>query len=438
MRKFLLEIKSTFANHDDFFIQEEQFENTTIYLIGFKSLLDMTKSNLYVRQIALNCTSIYELFNNISDQHDVDIEQIKKAILEGELVILSGNGQRNAIVKPVPQNLRRSIGEPQNESPIQSPLDAFSEDLNINIGLLRKRLNTERLCHCSYEVGELAKRKISMLYIKGSAPNTLIEKVDQKLKQIKSDIETIDDLNKHFGHRKFNPVSHLFATEIPMQAVDSVKKNRIVLFLDNHPFALVFPHLFWDMFITANDRNFPPVLSLMIRALRGMGALATLILPALYVALTSVNPEVLKIDLALFVSESRDGIPLTPLLETLTMVVLVDLTIEAIVRLPKSSGPTVTMVGGIILGQAMVEAKLVSQLLVIVVAAMVIAASTIVGVQNSLYIRALKYFILILASVFGILGLITGLTFTCIYLASLKTFDIPYMSFRITEKGDAQ
>ncbi|WP_054028603.1 spore germination protein [Bacillus sp. FJAT-28004] len=437
MDNLVQEMKTTFADHDDFFIHEEQFDQTAIYLIGFDTLIDFTKTNLYVRQMAQVSASVNELLINLSDQLDVNAEQIKKAILEGKLVVVS-ESKRNAIVEPVHSNLRRSIGEPQNESPIHGPLDAFGEDIDINIGLIRKRLDTERLCHCSYQVGELTSRKISMLYIKGKASSVLIEKVDRQLKQIESDIDTIDDLNKHFGHRKFNPVSHLFSTEIPIQAVDSLKKNRIVLFLDNYPFAFVFPHLFGDMLSTANDRNFPIGLSLMIRTLRGLGALVTLILPALYVALTSVNPEILKTDLALFIAESREGVPLTSILETIVMVGLVDLITEAIVRLPKSVGPTVTMVGGVILGQAMVEAKLVSNLLVIVTTIMLIGSSVVIGVQNSMYLRVLKYPVLILASVYGIVGLFTGLILICIYLASLTTCDIPYMTFRMKGKGDTK
>ncbi|TVY05590.1 spore germination protein [Paenibacillus cremeus] len=436
MGNFVQELKSTFAEHDDFFIHEEQFDQTVLFLIGYHSLINFSKSNLYFHQMAELSASVDELFTNLSDQLNVDIKQIIKAVLEGKLVILTGDDQRNAVVEPVPQNLRRSIEEPKNESPIQGPLDAFGEDVDINIGLIRKRLGTERLCHSSYEIGELAMRRISMLYIKGKAPNDLIEKIDKKLKQAQSDIEMIHDLNNLFGARKFPPVNHFSVTELPLQAVYSLKRNRVVLFLDNTPYAFVLPHLFWDMLSTANDRDFHVSFTYFIRILRGLGILANLILPALYIAITSVNPEVLKIDLALFVAESREGIPLAPLFETLAMVVLVDLVIEAINRLPKTVGPTVTMVGGVILGQGVVEAKLVSNLLVIVITAMLISGSTIVGMQNSVYIRALKYFILIAASVFGILGICTGLIFICIILSSLKTCDIPYMSFRITEKED--
>ncbi|MGE7876680.1 spore germination protein [Peribacillus muralis] len=434
--KIVNEIESKFSNQGDFFIEEELINKTTLFLIGFKTLVDLTKSKLYVQQIANSNTSVKALFINLNDQINVDTEQMIKGILEGNLVIVSEDGKQNAIVNPIVQNLRSSVSEPKNESPIQSSTDAFGDDINMNIGMIRKRLTTASLCHCNYEVGDLEKRKLSMLYIKGRTPNSLIDKVDRQLKGIQSDIDTIDDLNLQFGKRRLSPVSHLFATELPISAIHSLKENKIVFFLDNCPFALVFPNLLWDMLVSINDRNFPSILSFMLRFFRVIGLVATLILPALYVALVSVNPEVFKLDLALFVAKSREGIPLTAFLETIAMVVLVDLILEAIVRLPKSVGPAITMVGGIILGQAMVEAKLVSNLLVIVITAVVIASSSVIGMQNSLYIRLLKYPILILASLFGILGVCIGFIFTIIYLASLTSYDIPYMTFRIKKEGE--
>lgn len=438
MKNIVKEIQSDFANHDDFFIEKELVDNTTIYFIGFNTLVDLTKSKLYIQQMATSASSLSSLFINISGQINVDYAKIVKAVVEGNLVIFSQDGEQNAIVNPITPNLGSSIAEPKNESPIYSSLDAFVEDININIGMIRNRLNSEKLCNCSYQIGELEKRNLSVLYIKGKAPDELIEKVNKQLTQIKFDIETIDDLNKQFGQRKMNPVSHLFATELPIQAIHSLKKNRIVIFLDNCPFALIFPHLIWDMLSSVNDRNFPFILSLLLRVLRTIGAISTIIFPALYVALVSVNPEIFKTDLALFVAKSREGIPLSAFLETILMVIIVDLILEAIVRLPKNVGPAITMVGGVILGQAMVEAELVSNLLVIVITAVVIASSAVIGMQNSLSIRLLKYPILVLASFFGLFGLCIGFFFTLIFLASLTSNGIPYTTFKIEHKGDTK
>ena len=329
----------------------------------------------------------------------------------------------------------RSIQEPINSSPIQAASDAFIEDTKTNIGLIRKRLNILQL-HCqSYEIGIHQKSKISMLYIKGQAPDKLVKDVDRQLKQIHRDIASIDDLNRHFGHHWWCPVSHFFSTEIPVQVVRLLKQNRIVLFLDNVPFGMVYPNLLWDMFGSTSDENFPLIITYMLRFLRVLGAVTTVIFPALYVALVSVNPDTLKIDLALFVAQSREGIPFSALLETLIMTILIDLILEAIGQMPKSVGPTITMVGGIILGTAMVDAKLVSNLLAIVITTIVISSSVLVGVQNTLYVRILKYPVLFVASIYGIFGVVIGFLFICIYLISLTSSGIPYTTFTVRKGG---
>jgi hypothetical protein len=432
----LQKLTSLFGNQEDFFIKEMIVNEIAVYLVGFNTLIDLNKTTVYVREMAISSPTARDLFISISNQRDVEAEQLIKAILDGKLVVISDNSHNNAIIEPISRNLVRSIDEPKHETPLLASMNAFGEDIDVNVGMIRKRLNTERLHHCQYQVGELEKRKLAMLYIKGRASNALIEQIQSQLQQIHTDINAIDELNRYLGQRKWNLISNLFSTENPIQAIQSLKKNRIVLFLDNHPFALVFPRLLLDMFSSANDHNYPYILAVLLRILRIIGALATIILPALYVALMTVNPEVLRLDFALFIAASRDGIPLSALLETMTMVVLVDLILEAIVRLPKNVGPTITMVGGIILGQAIVEAKLVSNLLVIVITAIVISGSTLIGVQNSLYIRTLKYPIFMLASIYGILGIFTGLTLVGIHLASLTSNGIPYTTFRIDDKGD--
>jgi hypothetical protein len=185
------------------------------------------------------------------------------------------------------------------------------------------------------------------------------------------------------------------------------------------------------MFTVENYRNFPLPLMITIRVIRVIGVLATLLIPGLYVALVAVNPEVLRIEMALSIAQSRQGVPYPALVEIILMLIILELILEASVRLPKSIGPTVTMVGGIILGQAIVDAQLVSNLLIIILAATTIANFTIVGVQNSLSIRLFKYLIVLLAAIYGVLGILAGILFVTAYLASLTTFGISYLNLNL-------
>lgn len=192
------------------------------------------------------------------------------------------------------------------------------------------------------------------------------------------------------------------------------------------------------MFVLESDRNLPPLIMVALRGLRIVGVLTALLFPGLYVALVSVNPEILRIELALSVAQSRADVPYPALIEILMMLLTLELIIEASVRLPKSIGPTITMVGGIIIGQAVVEAKLVSGLLIIVLAATTIANSTINGLQNSLSIRLFKYIIVILAAIYGVLGLLAGIVLVSAYLASIKAFDVSYLYLHLKKRMGAK
>jgi len=250
-------------------------------------------------------------------------------------------------------------------------------------------------------------------------------------KNINMEIDDLQKLSYMMGFRSWDAVSKFNTTELPLYAVQFLKKGRVILFVDQFPFALILPSHLWDMFILENDRNFPLPIMISIRFVRVIGLLVTLISPGLYVALVAVNPEILQIQLALSVAQSREGVPYPALVEIILMLIILELILEASVRLPKSIGPTITMVGGIILGQAVVEAKLVSNLLIIILAATTIANSTIVGFQNSVSIRLFKYAIVFLASIFGLLGIVAGLVLIGAYLASINTYGRSYLDINM-------
>jgi hypothetical protein len=193
-----------------------------------------------------------------------------------------------------------------------------------------------------------------------------------------------------------------------------------------------------DMFCLKDDHNYPLPFMYLIRVLRIIGVLIATIIPGLYVALVSVNPEVLRLQLAISIANSRQDVPYPAFVETILLLIVLELILEASVRLPKSVGPTITMVGGIILGQAAVSAKLVSNLLIIVLAGTTIASSTVVGFQNSVAIRGFKYLLIILSAIYGMLGLLAGIVVICAYMGHQKSMGIPYLSLPTLNQKDEQ
>lgn len=250
------------------------------------------------------------------------------------------------------------------------------------------------------------------------------------------DIPNLLAFSKLLGFSKWTLISRFNTTELPENVASALRVGKVVLFLDRFPFALILPNLLMDMFAEENDRNFPLFFMIIIRFLRVVGLLTNMLIPGLYVALVSVNPDVLRIEMALSIASSRIAVPYPAMIETLLLLVILELILEASIRLPKTIGPTITMVGGIILGQAVVQAKLVSNILIIILAATTIASFTVIGFHNAISIRISKYLLLILSAIYGVLGLFVGIVVVCAYLASVSSFGFPYV-YRWKARGDS-
>ncbi|MDU0200781.1 spore germination protein [Paenibacillus sp. MAH-36] len=438
MNPLIKEITAKFLNNDDFFLQQDYFMNNSVILMGFNTLVDLTESreamHMYIEKaISVNITE-EELLSLFGEVKESDINVLISSILQGKLIIFFAKYNKFVVSQPIPKLLNRFTEPPTNENVLQGPLSSFVEDIEQNIGIVRKQVSTDQLFVKSVYVGKDEKKKISLLYCENYVQMELVNNIVRQLEMnLDKEVHNLQNLSKTMGFSAWESFSKFKTTELPLEAAQCLRMGKVVLFVDRLPLALILPSLLWDMFAMENDRNYPLPLMLSVRFLRIIGVLMTLIVPALYVALVAVNPEVLRIELALAVSQSRDSVPYPALVEILLILVILELIVEASVRLPKSIGPTITMVGGIILGQAIVAAKLVSNLILIILAATTIANSTVVGFQNSLSIRLFKYLIVVLAAMYGVLGILAGLVLVCAYLASLNTFGVPYIQINVAK-----
>lgn len=440
MDELLLKIKDSLGKNDDLFFQEKKYFNHCIVLLGLKTIVDFPKTLVafhnQLESVDTNNVSVEMLLKELGESLEPASNKAVSSILEGNLLIYSPEKRLLVKITPFSKTLTRSIEPPTNENHLQGSLSSFNEDMDTNLGLLRKEIVSDSLLVQTFSVGEKHKKNISIIYDQKFADKKLVQKIINQVQSKENiDVNHLQDMNKILGISLWSPLFQFNTTELPQEAVHFILKGRIIMFLDRIPFALVIPSLFWDMFASGNDYNYPFLIMLCIRSLRIIGFLITLIIPGLYVALVSVNPEVLKIELALSVAQTREGVPYPALIEIILLLIILELILEASVRLPTSIGPTITMVGGIILGQAAVEARLVSNLLIIILAATTIANSTIVGFRNSTSIRLLKYGILVLASIYGIIGILAGLFLICTSLGSISTFGISSLNYR-SMKGD--
>lgn len=418
----------------DLFLHRMLLPPHSVILAGFKSLIDLPQTILLLQQQAQSAVAeenpLLALGSGIGSPMNHPTEQtVWAAIAEGYLVVLTESSERCIKIVPAGRQLTRAIESPSTENVLRGAISAFNEDLDTNIGLIKKHLLSDQLRIRPYVFGRDQLRRTVLLYIAGKVHGSLLRSIVHKIESCQaSEIHDLQALSNVLGFPKWTLISRFNTTELPQEAAYALRNGKVVLFLDRFPFAVVLPCLLSDMYTSENDRNTPYAFKFSFQLLRILGILTNVLMPGLYVALVSVNPEVLRLELALSIAGSREGVPYPALVETLLMLFILELTLESSIRLPKTIGPTITMIGGIILGQAVVQAKLVSNILIIVLAATTIANFTVIGFQNATAIRLYKYLLLVLSAMYGVLGLFIGIVIVCAYLGQVNTFGIPYLS----------
>lgn len=324
----------------------------------------------------------------------------------------------------------RSISTPLAENVIHGPMDAFVEDLATNISLIRRRIKSEKLIIWQTTVGTLSKTNLALLHMGNVADEKLVQYAKDKIESIAIDgIQDTGQLRELLTNRKgFQIYPLMLVSERPDRVAASLLAGRMVLVLDGTPFVLIAPSIFLDYWHSPEDYYMAPLIASFIRILRFIAMFSNLFLPALYVAFTSVNTDVNRLEITLAVAASREGVPYPVVVETILMLLVIDLIIEAAIRMPKTIGATVTMVGGVVFGQAIVAANIVSNLLIIIVAATALTNFIVTDYSMGLVHRFMKYGIVFFAATIGLLGVVMSLVLLVIHLSQLESFGVSYLS----------
>ncbi|WP_186445572.1 spore germination protein [Paenibacillus cremeus] len=354
---------------------------------------------------------------------------------QNQVVLLDPNGERAFSFLGKLNNLSRAIASPENEFLPFAPAVTFMESLTTNIGLLRNAFNSKELKIEGFTFTGAATKEASLIYNAKRVDKELLDQVRSCLQKASDrDLQNGQDLIKVLGCNRMNLFPPFYKTEIPAQAIYSILKGRVLLMIDGEPVAYVLPLLFSDFIALEWDTQFPILIMLGLRSLRILSLLIALLTPGLYVALVSVNPEALRTELALSVASSRTGIPLPTFLEMLFLLIVSEITIESTQRLSKVIGATVTLTSGIVLGTAIVEAKLVSSLVIIVLSISATANFAFPNYINSLSIRLMRVGMIVPAGMFGVFGLFGSFIAICFYVCAIERFGVPFMSFLDTRR----
>ena len=322
--------------------------------------------------------------------------------------------------------LDKGITSSENEVSLIGPNEAFTESFNTNLGLIRKRIRSNNLICNSFFLGKESNTKIGICYVNTIASSKLVKSIHKKIKKI--NIDGIIDIGYIkeilFEKEPIFPTTNV--TERPDLVSQALLEGKIIILVDNTPYAMIIPTFFCDFFHTPDDYYQKPFNVTFIRIIRFIAFIIAIFGPAYYICITTHNPESIPIKLLINFSSQRLGVPFPGFIEAFIMIICFEILRESDARTPAKVGTSISILGGLVLGSAAVEAGIVSPIMIIV-----IAISTISGLlfTSNALIYSIRYFrllLLILSAFFGLYGLFIGMMILIIKLSSIEIFGIPY------------
>lgn len=355
------------------------------------------------------------------------VRELADAILHGDAALLV-DGESSALLLEARAFEHRGVDEPQTESVIRGPREGLVESLRTNTSLIRRRIRTPQLKFDLVRVGRLSRTDIVVAYIRGIAPDVLVEEVRRRVSRI--DIDAILDsayVEELIEDDPYSPFPQVLATERPDIVAAHLLEGKVAVLVDGTSFALIVPTTLWALMQASEDYYERFYIATALRFLRYVFAMVALILPAFYIAVTTFHQEMIPSSLLLTLAATREGIPFPSIVEILLMEVSFEALREAGIRLPKTVAQAVTIVGALIIGQAAVQAGIVSAPVIIVVALTGIASFTFPRFNLAITIRLLRFPLMFLSAALGLYGVMLGLLAITVHLAGLRSFGIPYL-----------
>jgi hypothetical protein len=354
--------------------------------------------------------------------------EICDAIVEGDTVLFIDQCEA-ALILTTKKYEERAVSEPNTESEIKGPRDGFVENIQTNAALIRRRIKDYGLRFDNMKIGKRTKTVVSVAYIESLVDEALLKEVKNRLEKIKVDgIIASEYVEELIEDSPFSFFPKMFNTERPDKVCGALLEGRVAIMVDNSPFVIIVPVVFWQFLTSAGDYYEKYFFSIFIRWVRLFAMFLSISASAFYVLLTSFHQEMLPTALALKIAAGRVGVPFPAVLEAAVMEIILEVMKEAGLRLPKPIGQTVSIVGTLVIGQAAVTAGLVSPLLVIVIAVAAISSFAIPTYNMSNTFRLIRFPILIATAFFGLLGYLAGIIVILLHLMSLRSFGTPYLA----------
>jgi spore germination protein KA len=368
-------------------------------------------------------------------QTHTSLEGVLGAVLGGQVAVIFDQ-ERTAITFDVRGFEKRRISEPTSENVIKGGKDAFVETLRMNTATLRRRINSTHLVIEETIVGQRSFHRLAIVYIKGLTNPDLVNELRERINHI--DIDAIcatGDVEERIIDRPYSPFPQILFTERPDKFCANIMEGRAGLLIDTFPTGFIVPANFAQFIQAPEDYSMNYAISSIVRLGRYLMFLVALLLPGYYVALTTFHQEMIPTDLAVAIAEAEQGVPFPSFMEVIIMLLAFEVLLEAGLRLPRAIGQAVSIVGAVVVGQAAVDARLVSPSVVIAIAITGIAGYTMPNQDLGNSLRLARLAMVILASLTGLPGIAIGVLLLIYHLASIETFGVPYLAPLVGNEG---
>lgn len=374
------------------------------------------------------------IYEKLVPSHQVQrsklLNDVVDAILEGSTVLFIDNSDEVLILETKGWE-HRGIDRPTNEPVVRGPQEAFNETFRSCTAAVRRYIKDPKLVTEIFRVGKRSKTLTAVMYIKDIANPKLVEEVKYRIASIAEETDYIAEtgaLEEFIEDHPKTIIPQMLSTERPDRLAAHLREGYVGIVMANSPYSLIVPTTFTIFLHAAEDYYLRWPFGNFLRMIRGISIFMALLLPAFYIAVVNYHQEMIPTDLMLAMTAAREAVPFPALVEILFMEFSFELIREAGVRVPSIIGPTIGIVGALILGQAAVSASIVSPVLIIIIALTALASFVVPNYNASFTIRILRFIFIVLAGVLGFFGIAFGIFMMTLHIANLNSFGVPFLT----------
>lgn len=400
-------------------VDKKEIENHIIKPINECKLTNVFNEGL------INSINI-KIINSFETTETSDLTLITDSILYGKTALIMSGENRLLIIDTIGWS-SRAIEEPQSETVVRGPREGFTEAINTNISLIRRRILTPDLKFQYKTIGTKTKTKICICYIDGLVQKDILNELIKRLEAINIDgVLESSYIEELIRDEPLSPFRTIGNSERPDVIAAKLLEGRIALICDGTPVVLTLPFLFIEFFQINEDYYYHFTIASVFRFIRWLGFFLATSIPAIYISLVNFNQELIPTQLLLSITVSRQGVPFPTIVEAILMLFTFEILREAGSRIPKHIGSAVSIVGALILGDAAVNARLISAPMVVITAATGISGFLLPKMM-SLFIVRIAF--ILSASILGLYGYIFAVIILGLHLMSMRSFGVPYMLY---------